>query len=129
MGFGDGADFGDRQEVDLPNVDANALSALLGTLVDGAVITPDRDVDGLVWEVTLGGNRTLANPLNLVAGMRLQIVIKQDAVGGRTLGYGAAWKFPGGVAPVLTIAALAVDVIEGVFDGANIYASAILDVK
>lgn len=78
-------------------------------LTDGATITPDFNA-GRKFVVTLGGNRTLANPTNQRAGQEGIIIVKQDATGSRLLSYGTAWKFSGGV-PTLTIAANAVDVI------------------
>jgi hypothetical protein len=79
-------------------------------LTDGATITPDFAA-GNNFSVTLGGNRTLANPTNLTAGQSGVIVVTQDATGGRTLAFGGNWKFPGGTAPTLTTAASSVDVI------------------
>jgi hypothetical protein len=61
--------------------------------------------------VTLGGNRTLANPSNLTAGQHGVIVITQDGTGSRTLAYGSYFKFPSGTAPTLTTTASAVDVL------------------
>lgn len=79
-------------------------------LTDGATITPDFAA-GNNFSVTLGGNRTLANPSNLTAGQSGVIVITQDGTGSRTLAYGSYFKFAGGTAPTLTTTANAVDVI------------------
>lgn len=79
-------------------------------LTDGATITPDFAA-GNNFSVTIGGNRTLANPSNLVAGQSGIIVITQDVTGSRTLAYGSYWKFASGTAPTLTTAANAVDVL------------------
>jgi hypothetical protein len=79
-------------------------------LTDGATITPDFAVSNN-FSVTLGGNRTLANPTNLTAGQSGAIVITQDGTGSRTLAYGSYFKFPSGSAPVLTTTASAVDVL------------------
>lgn len=65
-------------------------------LVDGATISVDASLSNN-FNVTLGGNRTLANPTNLVAGQVLNFNIHQDATGGRTLAFGNLYKFPGGV--------------------------------
>ncbi|HXH52526.1 MAG TPA: DUF2793 domain-containing protein [Sphingomicrobium sp.] len=78
-------------------------------LTDGATITPDFGT-GINFHVTLGGNRTLANPTNVKAGQSGRIRIVQDGTGGRTLSFGSNWKFAGGT-PSLSIAAGAVDVI------------------
>src|SRR6056300_1909017 len=70
----------------------------VATLTDGATITPDFGANQN-FTVTLGGNRTLANPTNIVAGQTGSIFVVQDATGGRTLSFGANWKFAGGTAP------------------------------
>ena len=77
-------------------------------LTDGATITPDFAVANN-FSVTLGGNRTLANPSNLTAGASGCIWITQDGTGSRTLAYGSQWDFTGGTAPTLTTTAAAVD--------------------
>lgn len=77
-------------------------------LSDGATITPDFN-DSNNFSVTLGGNRTLANPSNLTAGQSGCIWITQDGTGSRTLAYGSYWDFTGGTAPTLSTAASAVD--------------------
>ena len=61
------------------------------------------------FTVTLGGNRTLGNPTNMVAGQSGCITIYQDATGSRTLAYDTYWEWAGGTAPVLTTAANAKD--------------------
>jgi hypothetical protein len=80
------------------------------TLTDGATITPDFAVNNS-FTVTLAGNRTLANPSNLVAGQSGVIIINQDATGSRTLAYGTNYEFGGGTAPTLTTTASAQDMI------------------
>ena len=81
------------------------------TLTDGATITPDM-ADSNNFTVTLGGNRTLANPSNLTAGQTGSIVIVQDGTGSRTLAYGTQYEFIGGTAPTLSTAASSVDRID-----------------
>lgn len=80
------------------------------TLTDGATITPDFSANNF-FTVTLGGNRTLANPTNITAGTSGVIFVVQDATGSRTLSYGSYFKFPGGTAPTLTTTANAVDIL------------------
>ena len=89
----------------------NGAVAVIGTLTDGATITPDLAAD-CNFTVTLGGNRTLANPTNITAGQSGSIFIVQDATGSRTLAFGSSWDFPGGTAPTLSTAANAVDRID-----------------
>lgn len=79
-------------------------------LTDGATITPNFAANNS-FSVTLGGNRTLANPTNLVAGQSGVIIINQDGTGGRTLAYGSYYDFGGGTAPTLTTTASAQDMI------------------
>lgn len=98
-------------------------------LTDGATITPDFAAANN-FSVTLGGNRTLANPSNLTAGQSGSIVITQDGTGSRTLAYGTYWKFPSGTAPTLTTTASAVDVLVYYVESATrITARLIGDVK
>ena len=80
----------------------------ISALTDGATITPDFAVANN-FSVTLGGNRTLANPSNLTAGASGCIWLTQDGTGSRTLAYGSYWDFTGGTAPTLTTTAAAVD--------------------
>lgn len=80
----------------------------ISALTDGATITADFAVANN-FSVTLGGNRTLANPSNLTAGASGCIWITQDGTGSRTLAYGSQWDFTGGTAPTLTTTAAAVD--------------------
>lgn len=88
-------------------------AAVTQDLVDGTTITIDGNA-GFNFRVTLGGSRTLANPVNMKTGQSGIIVIAQDATGSRTLTYGSNWRFPGGaaVSGVLSTAANAVDVIS-----------------
>lgn len=80
----------------------------ISALTDGATITPDFALANN-FSVTLGGNRTLANPSNLTAGASGCIWITQDGTGSRTLAYGSSWDFTGGTAPTLTTTANARD--------------------
>jgi hypothetical protein len=118
--------------VAVTNTAQSFSAAQRGTVValtDGATITPDFAVANN-YSVTLGGNRTLANPSNLTAGQSGTIVITQDGTGSRTLAYGSNWKFPGGTAPTLTTTASAVDVIAYYVESATrITARLIADVK
>lgn len=82
----------------------------INTLVDSATITPNLTLFNN-FAVTLAGNRTLANPSNLIPGQSGIIFITQDVVGSRTLAYGGFWKFPSGTAPTLTTSASATDAL------------------
>lgn len=88
-----------------------AQRGAISTLTDGATITPDFALANN-FSVTLGGNRTLANPSNLTAGQSGSIFIVQDGTGSRTLAYGTQYDFIGGTAPTLSTTASAVDRID-----------------
>ena len=74
-----------------------------------------------VAKVTLGGNRTLDAPSNMVDGFTYILRVIQDGTGSRTLAYNAVFKWPGGVAPVLSTAANAIDILTFISDGTNMY--------
>ena len=90
------------------------------TLTDGATINWDLN-SRQVAIVTLGGNRTLANPSNIASGGTYMLIVKQDATGSRTLAYGTKYKWKGGVAPTLSTGANAVDLLSFISDGTNMY--------
>jgi len=103
--------------------------ATIGTLTDGATITPNFDTNQN-FSVTLAGNRTLANPSNIDAGQTGSIFVVQDGTGSRTLSFGSYWKFAGGTAPTLSTAAGSVDRIDYiVYTTTAIHAVATLNVS
>ena len=79
-------------------------------LIDAATIETDASRSNH-FLVTLGGNRTLANPVNMRDGGIYNWWIKQDGTGSRTLSYGSKFKWTGGTAPTLTTAAGRLDLI------------------
>ena len=87
-----------------------AQRGTISALTDGTTITADFALANN-FSVTLGGNRTLANPSNLTAGQSGAIFITQDGTGSRTLAFGSYWDFSGGTAPTLTTTASAVDLL------------------
>lgn len=88
-----------------------AQRGAISTLTDGTTITPDFAVANN-FTVTLGGNRTMANPTNLAAGQSGSIFIVQDGTGSRTLAWGSYWDFTTGTAPTLTTTAGAIDRVD-----------------
>ena len=95
-------------------------SVAASALTDAATVATNAALSNS-FTLTIGGNRTLGTPTNLVAGQTVIWVITQDGAGGRTLAYNAAFKWPGGVAPVLSTAIGAVDMITGyVLNSSNI---------
>ena len=61
-------------------------------LVDGVTINTDASL-GNLFTVTLGGNRTLANPTNPSNGKRVIWRFTQDGTGGRTITLGSDFRF------------------------------------
>lgn len=112
------------------NTYTKAQRGAVSALVDGATVTPDFSLANN-FSLTLGGNRTLASPSNLVAGQSGIITIKQDATGSRTLAFNSAWKFAGGTVPSLTTTANATDQLAYYVnaDGTTVFASLNKDVK
>jgi hypothetical protein len=101
----------DTAKTDVAQSFSAAQRGAISTLTDGATITPDFALANN-FTVTLGGNRTLANPTNLTAGQSGSIFIVQDGTGSRTLAYGNQYDFIGGTAPTLSTAASSVDRID-----------------
>lgn len=83
----------------------------IATLTDAATITPDFGANQN-FTVTLAGNRTLANPTNIVVGQTGSIFVVQDGTGSRTLSFGTYYDFAGGTAPTISTTAAAVDRID-----------------
>jgi len=97
-----------------PNTDSDltiTLPGVVSTLSDGATITPDFSANS-TFTVTLGGNRTMANPTNLIPGQTGSIFIVQDGTGSRTLAWGSYWNFINGTAPTLSTNANSVDRVD-----------------
>jgi len=94
------------------------LPGAVGTLTDGATITPDLTANS-TFSVTLGGNRTMANPTSPIAGQTGSIFIVQDGTGSRTLSWGSYWDFIGGSAPTLSTGANSVDRVDYVVRSAT----------
>jgi hypothetical protein len=106
-----------------------AAVADLVSLTDGASIAVDFNTSQN-FIVQLGGNRTLENPTNCVAGQVGSIIVVQDGTGSRTLSYGGNWKFPGGTAPTLTTDANLIDRVDYiVYTSTAVQAIATLDIK
>jgi hypothetical protein len=98
------------------------IHSTIQTLTDATNISWNLNANQ-VAQVTLAGNRTLDNPTNLKSGAYYSLIVKQDATGSRTLAYGTAYKFFGGVTPVLSTTANAVDIITFISDGTNMFGS------
>ena len=115
---------------DATNANASRTIINRGTsaLTDGASIATNCALSN-VFTVTLGGNRTLANPTNMLAGATYIWLIKQDATGSRTLAYGSAFKFTAATAPTLSTTANTMDVLSAVSDGTSLFCGFVSDVR
>ena len=80
------------------------------TLTDAASIAVDF-ATGTNFVVSLGGNRTLENPSNAIAGQTGHIYVIQDGTGSRTLAFGDAYNFQGGTAPTMSTSVNSVDLL------------------
>jgi hypothetical protein len=61
-------------------------------LTDAATIAIDASL-GVVFDVTLGGNRTLGAPTNPTDAQKILLRVRQDGTGSRTLAYNAIFRF------------------------------------
>jgi hypothetical protein len=100
----------DTAKTDVAQTYTAAQRGAYVTLTDAATIATDLSL-GNQFQVTLGGNRTLGAPTNVVAGQSGVIRVVQDGTGSRTLAFNSVFKFPGGTAPTLTTTANAVDLL------------------
>ena len=100
----------DTAKTDVAQTFTAAQRGAYVTLTDAATIATDLSL-GNQFQVTLGGNRTLGAPTNVVAGQSGVIRVVQDGTGSRTLAFNSVFKFPGGTAPTLTTTANAVDLL------------------
>jgi hypothetical protein len=99
-------------------------AAAFVALTPGANVAVDMSA-GFNFTLAMGGNYTLDNPTNAKAGQQGVIQITQDGTGSRTLAYGTAWKFAGGLDPSLSLAAGSIDLLyyEVLADGSAVYAN------
>ena len=113
-----------------PNIYRGAQAVRFKTLTDAASIETDASSSNH-FLVTLGGNRTLANPVNLEDGVILNWWVKQDGAVLRTLAYGSKFKWPAGTAPTLTTGTGKLDLIRGQYNASLdiIACAATLDVR
>jgi len=95
-----------------PSWVAATAAETIVALTDGANIAVDASL-GDVFDVTLGGNRTMSNPTNATSGKLLHFRVTQDGSGSRTLGWDTNYRFSSDVpSPTLTTAAGKLDYIS-----------------
>jgi len=107
----------------------SGLSETPQVLTDQAAIDWDLSLGGAAT-VTLGGNRTLNAPTNMVDGARYSLRIIQDGAGTRTLAFNATFIWPRALPPHLTTTAGASDLVTFYCDGTHMIATtAVFDVR
>lgn len=103
-----------------------AQTVAFQALTDAASIATDCSLSNH-FSVTLGGNRTLANPTNMRDGGIYNWRIKQDGTGSRSLAYGSKFKFSG--TSTLSTAPASVDRIVGQYHAADDVIECVLTVN
>lgn len=102
--------------VQFASVLSNNNKTSVVSLTDAANIAWDLS-QGTIGTVTIAGDRVLDTPINIPAGVFIVLQVTQDGTGGHSLSYGAAFKFTGGVAPVIAAGIGEVSVITFVTTG------------
>ena len=96
-------------------------SAAARVTLSGASVTPDLGA-GIDFFIPLSAPTTINNPVSIAQGKKGMIFLSQDGAGGRLVTWGSAYKFPGGVKPTLSAAALTTDAVSYVcLDGASVF--------
>jgi hypothetical protein len=83
-------------------------------LVDGATISVDASASNY-FNLVIGGNRTLGNPTNPRDGQTIEIHVRQDGTGGRTLAYASSWRWPDNTDPILSTGPNKLDLIVATY--------------
>lgn len=86
------------------------LAPKVVALTDQATITVDASL-GNDFRVTLGGNRTIANPTNPVDGQSIEFQLTQDGTGSRTVTWSSAYNFGTPGQPTLTTTVSKTDIV------------------
>lgn len=72
-----------------------------------------------VFRIVLDQSIAILAPNNPISGQVINIILKQDAVGGHTASWDAVFKFPSGNVPTLSATANAKDIITAQYDSAD----------
>ena len=85
---------------------------VLQELTDSETIDWDA-ANGANATVTLAGDRTVANPTNIIAGQTYKLIVEQDETGGHCItGWGSYFTFQDDVAPTFAEPTGMVDILE-----------------
>ena len=90
-------------------VTSQAYGAVSSTVSSGVILINFAAANN--FDITLGGNSTLAPSVAPSGGQSGAIFIRQDSVGSRTLAYSGGWSFANGSAPTLTTTASGTDLL------------------
>lgn len=86
--------------------------------ITAAAVTPNCNLSN-VFYVALTENVTINAPTNPRSGQVINIILKQDATGGRTVTFNSIFTFSGGGDPTATATANAVDMVSCQYDATN----------
>jgi hypothetical protein len=111
----------DTAKTNIKQTFSKQQTPMSGALTDGATIDWDGDTNGQVATLTLGGNRAMNAPTNIVQNTMYLLRVAQPASGGPyTIGpWNAAFHFGAQGAPTLSTAANKVDFISFVGGASN----------
>ena len=99
---------------------SHTLKAL--SFIGGGTASVDAGLSNM-FAATITGSQHLANPTNLLPGTSYTFILTQDGTGGRTLSFGTAYKWPGGITGSLSAGANDVDILSAITDGTSLYCS------
>lgn len=107
---------------------APSVNVLSQTLTDGATVNWNMS-SGVIATLTLtGNNHAIAAPSPMRIGSAI-LHLFQDTTAGRVVSWNSVYKWPGGVAPVLSPGANKHDIISFVCDGASLFGTYMNDVR
>lgn len=92
------------------------------TLTDASTITWNAQTQQSAYVLltaAVGATRALGAPTNQIDGFTYILRVQQSSAGGNAMTFNAVYKWPGGIAPVLSTGANAVDILTFVSDGTN----------
>ena len=90
---------------------SDALDLSVHTLTDSATIAVDAAAANK-FHITLGGNRTIANPTNAVDGRLVIFRLQQDATGNRVVTWGNDYRFGGDLAAANVVLSTAANITD-----------------
>tara|TARA_R110000822_G_scaffold5927_9_gene24977 strand:+ start:3395 stop:4822 length:1428 start_codon:yes stop_codon:yes gene_type:complete len=114
----DGLGNHDLTWVDIP------LTTPFVSLAYGANIAWAVDTGPSAQVILTGSTAVLDNPTGLLSGRTYNLIVKQS-IGSGTLTYGSVFKWSGGTVPTLSTGMNAIDIFTFIYDGTNLYGSAI----